>query len=494
MLFNSIDFLIFFPLVVIIYFSINHKWRWLFILAASYLFYGLANGKFLFLIILSTLIDYWVGIKMGELDDKSRRKPYLYISLFSNLGLLVLFKYFNFFNDSFADLFRLLNLDYAIPALKVILPVGISFYTFQTIGYSIDVFKGKIKPEKHLGYFALYVTYFPQLVAGPIERSSNLIPQLKQKTSLTYENASNGLKLMAWGFFKKVVIADQIAPMIKYVTDSPDDFYSVSVLLVSILFAYQIYCDFSGYSDIAIGAAQIFGIKLMLNFRRPFSAKRLSEFWARWHISLTGWFKDYVYMALGGSSKNLIKTYRSLFLVFFLSGLWHGANYNFIIWGALNGFLIIFYSKYRSNIAKCYKFFGLGKRPKLKGRIQILLTSFSFCFLGIFFFTKDIGQATTLYENFFFNWIHDIGQIITNENDSRSHILYLGYGIIKFSFIIGVIVFLEFIQSIQEREGSFRKYWGEKKTMLKWSGYLGLTLIIILFSYDMEAPFIYFQF
>ncbi len=494
MLFNSIDFLLFFPAVVGIYFLFPFKYRWLFLLAASYLFYGVANGWFLLIIILSTLIDYLVGLKMSQFAEKERRKPFLYISLVSNLGTLIIFKYFNFFNDSFRDLFYLLNLDYAISSLNVILPVGISFYTFQTLAYSIDIYNGRGEAEKHFGFFALYVTYFPQLVAGPIERSWSLIPQLKSKTTLTYDNTTNGLKLMVWGFFKKVVIADQIAPMIRFVTDSPEDFYGISVLLCAVLFSYQVYCDFSGYSDIAIGAAQILGVKLMVNFKQPFSAKRLSEFWVRWHISLTTWFKDYVYKEWGGGGKNLIKSYQGLFLVFFLSGLWHGANYTFLLWGTLNGLLIIVYAKFRSQIFRLYKFFGLGKKTSLKGAVQVFFTVTVFSSFGILFFSNNLSQAATLYFNLSQKWPSTLSNIAFNENGSRLHDLYLGYNMFQFLGVILSLIFMEYIQSIQKQTGSFRQFWDTKGPILRWFGYVSVVMLVILYSFDRETPFVYFQF
>lgn len=494
MLFNSIDFLIFFPLVVGFLFVLPFRHRTVFLLLASYLFYGLANGWFLLLILLSTLIDYLVALKMATITDKKNRKPYLYLSLISNLGMLVIFKYFNFFNESFADLFKLMNLNYAVPALQVLLPVGISFYTFQTLAYSIDVYKGKVKAEQSFTLFALYVTYFPQLVAGPIERSQSLIPQLKKPTHLSYENATNGLKLIAWGFFKKLVIADQIAPMIKYVTDSPEEFYALSVFLCAVLFAYQVYCDFSGYSDIAIGAAQIMGVKLMVNFKQPFSAKRLSEFWARWHISLTSWFKDYVYKDLNGTGKSLSKSYRSLWIVFVLSGLWHGASYNFLMWGSLNGLIIIIFSKYKGQIGRAYKFVGLGKKSNLKGAVQVISTVSLFSIFGIFFFTNDINQAITLYKNLCLQWGGTISNVFLNQQDARAHDLYLGYDLFRFCFVMLSIVFLEYVQYIQKREKSFRQYWDKKPLFTRWIGYLGILMAVVSFAYDREVAFVYFQF
>ena len=326
---------------VLIYFLLPFRFRWIFILAASYYFYMCWNKNFILLILTSTAIDYFAGLKMSNLSTKKERKPYLYLSLASNLGILCTFKYFNFFNDSFRDLFTFFDIAYAIPALSLILPVGISFYTFQTLGYSIDVYHGKIKAEKHIGYFALYVSYFPQLVAGPIERSSNLIPQFRQYFQFDYKRTTDGLKLMAWGLFKKVVVADQIAPMVDYVYQNPSDFGGLSILLCCLLFGYQIYCDFSGYTDIAIGAAQIMGIKLMENFRRPFFAQSLVELWSRWHISLTSWFRDYLFLPLMRNRKLGWPWQINMAIIYLVSGLWHGASWTFVLWGLTTAIIIV---------------------------------------------------------------------------------------------------------------------------------------------------------
>ena len=494
MLFNSIEFLYFFPIVVGIYFILPFRFRWFFLLLASYFFYGLANGWFLFLILISTLIDYIAGIKMDEKLTKKGRRPFLIISLISNLGILCLFKYYNFFNDSFASLFELLNIPYLIPSLSIILPVGISFYTFQTMGYSIDVYKGKIKAEHHLGYFALYVTYFPQLVAGPIEKSSNLLPQFKVKQFVEYKRITDGLKLMTWGFFKKVVIADQISPMIKYVTDNPEQFNGVSVLLCSCLFIYQIYCDFSAYSDIAIGGAQVMGVRLMENFRRPFFAKSLSELWNRWHISLINWFQEYIFSPLGGSKKGRRKAYRNVMIVFLVSGLWHGASYNFLIWGILNGLVIVLTLRFTKLKSEANKKLGSFRKSVWYRRFLRVKTYLIFAVLGILFYTSDLYAAQVLGKSLFKGWSNDIMGIISNEGNSRAHILYLGHDSIRFiALFIGIMV-LEYVHYIQEYKGSVREILATKSVFFRWTLYIGITLLIMAYSFDQEIPFIYFQF
>ena len=279
------------------------------------------KAEYLILIIISTIIDYFAAIQMSKQTVSSKRKLYLLLSLFVNLGLLFGFKYFNFFSDSLCTIFDQFNIFYNVPTFKVLLPVGISFYTFQTLSYTIDVYRKKREPEKHLGIFALYVAFFPQLVAGPIERSTRLLPQLVEKYNFNYDRVTDGLKLMLWGFFKKVVIADRIAVIVNQVYSNPNEAAGIPLLIGTYLFAFQIYCDFSGYSDIAIGAAKVFGIDLMQNFRRPYFAKSIREFWQRWHISLSTWFRDYLYRPLGGNHTSRWRWYYNIMIVFLISGL-----------------------------------------------------------------------------------------------------------------------------------------------------------------------------
>jgi D-alanyl-lipoteichoic acid acyltransferase DltB (MBOAT superfamily) len=341
MLFNSIQFLIFFPVIATIYFLLPHRYRWLLLLVGSYYFYMSWKPEYIILILASTLIDYSVGLKLGSESRPAIRRRWLLLSLVTNLGLLFSFKYFNFFNDSFRQLFQMANLSYPVPALNVLLPVGISFYTFQTLSYTIDVYRGKIQPERHLGVFALFVSFFPQLVAGPIERSGNLLPQFYQKTAVDYERIISGLQRMTWGFFKKVVIADRLALLVNTVYNHPTEFSGMPLIIATYAFGFQIYCDFSAYSDIAIGAARVMGFDLMENFRQPYYARSIPEFWRRWHISLSTWFRDYVYLPLGGNRVKLPHWVFNILVVFVVSGLWHGANWTFVIWGALHGIFMV---------------------------------------------------------------------------------------------------------------------------------------------------------
>ncbi|MDC7996795.1 MBOAT family O-acyltransferase [Gilvibacter sediminis] len=343
MLFNSIDFAIFFPVFFVLYWLAAKQLtlRNVLILGASYLFYGWWDWRFLFLIIFSSFVDFFVGKALGETDKKAKRKTLLLVSLISNLGLLVYFKYANFFIDSFVQSFRFFGGEIESTTLDIILPVGISFYTFQTLSYTIDIYYGKIKPTKNMLAFFSFVAFFPQLVAGPIERAKHLLPQFFVTHKFNYRFARTGLLLMAFGLFKKMVIADRLGILVNQVYNDPESYGGGALIVATIAFAFQIYCDFSGYSDIAIGAARILGFDLMKNFDAPYFSKSITEFWRRWHISLSSWFRDYVYIPLGGSRKKELRVYTNLFIVFLVSGLWHGAAITFVIWGAIHGLFIV---------------------------------------------------------------------------------------------------------------------------------------------------------
>ncbi len=344
MFFNSLHFLIFLPIVIAIYFSLPYRWRWVLLLAASYYFYMCWKAEYVLLIILSTVIDYYAALGMGRQRDKSKRKPYLLLSLIVNLGILFSFKYFNFFNENVRVLLTQFNIFYDAPTFKLLLPVGISFYTFQTLSYSIDVYRGARPPERHFGLFAVYVAYFPQLVAGPIERSTTLLPQFRDKHDFDASRAASGLRRIMWGMFQKVVVADRLAIYVDSVYNNQAPHGGLTLIVATVFFVFQVYCDFAGYSNIAIGAARIMGFDLMENFRRPFFARSVAEFWQRWHISLLTWFRDYLYIPLGGNRVARWRWYFNTMFVFVLCGLWHGAAWTYVITLGLHGFFIIFSS------------------------------------------------------------------------------------------------------------------------------------------------------
>ncbi|MCW9037116.1 MBOAT family O-acyltransferase, partial [Altibacter sp.] len=355
MLFNSLDFALFFPVVFLLYwaFAKHLTVRNAFLLAASYFFYGWWDWRFLFLIAFSSLVDFFVGKYLYKATGNTRRKVLLWTSISVNIGLLAYFKYANFFIESFVDSFRLFGQDLEVAPLQIILPVGISFYTFQTLSYTIDIYKRKLEPTNNALAFFTFVAFFPQLVAGPIERASHLLPQFFKTYKFDYQQVKSGLLLMAFGLFKKMVIADRAAILVNQVYGDPGSYDGYQLVVATFFFAVQIYCDFSGYSDIAIGIARTMGFDLMKNFDSPYFSKSITEFWRRWHISLSTWFRDYVYIPLGGSRGGTYKTYANLFIVFLVSGLWHGAAFTFVIWGAIHGVIIVLekaFTKQRENL------------------------------------------------------------------------------------------------------------------------------------------------
>ena len=341
MLFNSLEFFLFLPIVFILYWFVCKKYlktQNILLLIASYVFYGMWDWRFLSLILFSTIVDYFVALKINTLEHQTKRKLWLSVSIIFNLGLLGFFKYYNFFVDSWVDLVSMFGYHMQSTwTLKVILPVGISFYTFQTMSYSFDVYYKKIKPTRDFLSFAAFVSFFPQLVAGPIERASNLLHQITNKRTFNYNQSVSGLKLILWGLFKKVVIADALGPLVDDIFTNYNSYPSSTLILGAVFFSFQIYGDFSGYSDIAIGTSRLFGFNLMKNFSFPYFSRDIAEFWRRWHISLSTFLKDYLYIPIGGNKHGAIRTNINLMITMLLGGLWHGASWNFITWGAING-------------------------------------------------------------------------------------------------------------------------------------------------------------
>lgn len=333
MLFNSISYAIFLPIVFSIYWIVPHNIRWIVLLISSYYFYMSWNIQYVLLILFTTLVSYLAALLLERIEENSIKKLLLFITVLICLSILIFFKYFNFFSFNIASFVSFIGIDLDPILLDIILPVGISFYTFQTLSYVIDVYKGDISAERHFGYYATFISFFPQLVAGPIERTRNLLPQIKSKVEFSYKQATYGLKLISWGLFKKIVIADTLAVYVQPVYKNPYEYNGFALLLGSLFFTIQIYCDFSGYSDIAIGSSKLLGINLMRNFHSPYFSSSIKEFWSRWHISLSTWFRDYLYIPLGGNRSGNIRKYLNIIFTFFISGLWHGANWTFVIWG-----------------------------------------------------------------------------------------------------------------------------------------------------------------
>ena len=464
MLFNSLDYILFLIVFTIIFFLVKPKYRWFLLLAASYFFYMCWKWEFIFLIIFSTLVDFFCGIKMSKAKALKQRKIFLFISLVTNIGLLFFFKYFDFFTDSLNQ-FSGSNFE----PLNLILPMGISFYTFQTMAYSIDIYKGKINAETHLGKFALYVSFFPQLVAGPIERADKLLPQFQSNNNkFTFKNFISGTTQVLFGLYKKVVVADLIAIYVESIYGTYELYTGFTLLFATYLFAIQIYCDFSGYTDIAIGSARILGYDLMENFKTPYFSKSITEFWRRWHISLSSWLRDYLYINLGGNRNGTILTYRNLMITMLLGGLWHGASWNFLIWGGLHGLFL-----------GLERFFNYPSYINAKSNIQKFFSaiiSFNLvCFAWIFFraetLSKSIGIISRIFDFDFF--------INLKIKDSNVFI----------SIIFNIIILLaleKFIKNISQNKLS--------QTLKVTFIHVILIILILLFGVNEGSQFIYFQF
>ena len=491
MLFNSLHFVIFLPIVVALYFSIPQRYRWALLLVASYYFYMAWKPGYALLIVTSTLIDYVASRMIGKSGSKAARRGWLIASLLTNFGLLFIFKYYNFLSGSLQGISSLFPLPFALPRSDWLLPVGISFYTFQTVSYTIEVYRGNQKPEKHLGYFALYVSFFPQLVAGPIERPGNLLPQFRQQTRLEYGPVTNGLKLMAWGMFKKVVIADRLAQFVDPVYNDPSSFTGPAFILATTCFAIQIYCDFSGYSDIAIGAARILGINLMRNFRQPYLANSVADFWKRWHISLSTWFRDYVYIPLGGNRVSVPRWHLNILIVFLVSGLWHGANWTFIIWGAIHGSFFVLHRLAAPLRRRVVGSLRLDRRPRLHRVIQIALTLSLVNFAWIFFRANSLSDACYIVGHLMSGW----SAVLNPAGLSDLTYAVLGDRSYKFvgllmSIWTVLIVAMFLVERYEQPLGMFktRPWW------VRWPAYWAMLSAILVLGAFEQSPFIYFQF
>jgi alginate O-acetyltransferase complex protein AlgI len=389
MLFNSVQFLFFFVIVTIIYFQIPYKFRWIHLLLASCYFYMVFFPVYILILGFTIVIDYFAGIFLEKLQGKNR-KIFLIASLIANIGVLAVFKYYNFLNQNLGELLGIFGHQSPMPVLKILLPIGLSFHTFQAMSYTIEVYRNHVKAERNFGLYALYVMFYPQLVAGPIERPQNLLPQLHSKHDFNFEEFKAGLMQMAFGFLKKVVIADRLALVVDDIYGNVSMQNGSTLVVATFFYAFQIYCDFSGYSDIAIGAARIMGIKLMTNFNAPYFSKSISEFWKRWHISLSTWFKDYLYISLGGNRVSIPRWYFNLLIVFLISGLWHGANWTFIVWGGLHGFYMLS-GIWKNKLLKLLKI--RESRSFLMKILNISATFMLVCFAWIFFRATNFAHA-----------------------------------------------------------------------------------------------------
>lgn len=482
MLFNSLDFAIFLPIVFLLYWFVankNLKLQNFLIVVASYLFYGCWDWRFLSLILFSTIIDFMVGKKLRNEENQLKRKVLLWTSILVNLGFLGLFKYYNFFLDNFITAFSFFGQDIQANSLNIILPVGISFYTFQTLSYTIDVYKRKLEPTKDFIAFSAFVSFFPQLVAGPIERATHLLPQFYKKRTFDYSKAVDGMRQILWGLFKKIVIADNCAVYANQIFNNSADMNGSTLVLGALFFTFQIYGDFSGYSDIAIGTSRLFGFDLMQNFNFPYFSRDIAEFWRRWHISLSTWFRDYLYIPLGGSRGGTWMKVRNTFIIFIVSGFWHGANWTFIIWGALNAiyFLpLLLTNNNRNNLETVAQSKLL---PSIKELSFMLLTFGLTVFAWIFFRAENINHA--------FSYITGILSTSFFEMPKFSG---MSNSLITLIFV-GVFVIIEWLG----REGQYAISslgigW---KRPIRYAMYYAIVIAIFWFG-GKEQQFIYFQF
>ncbi|MDD3274065.1 MAG: MBOAT family protein [Bacteroidales bacterium] len=484
MLFNSVAFAIFLPIVFLLYWTLakrGHKIQNILLLAASLYFYASWDWRFLLLLLISILLGYISGVAISNTQKEGRRKLWLWVSVVMNLGFLGFFKYYNFFADSFSEALSMLGINAGVSTLNIILPVGISFYTFHGLSYVIDIYNRKIQPEKDFVNYSLFVSYFPLLVAGPIERATHLLPQIAKSRTFEYSNAVNGLRQILWGLFKKIVIADNCAEYANIIFNNHQDHSGSTLLIGALLFTFQIYGDFSGYSDIALGVSRLFGIELLRNFAYPYFSRDIAEFWRRWHISLSSWFRDYVYIPLGGSRGGLWMKIRNTFAIFLLSGFWHGANWTYVAWGALNAlyFLPLMISgKNRSNLEIVAK----GRRfPSLKEFGMIILTLFLTVLAWIFFRAESIGDAVNIVAEIFSVSLFTIPSFV---------------GVDKtLPLILLLIVFIIVEWRGRERDFAIRDMGINRRRAWRWSWYVAIMLSIYLFgNFASNIEFIYFQF
>lgn len=480
MLFNSFAFAVFLPIVFILYWVLPHKMRWILMLAASYYFYMSWNAKYVFLILFTTIISYAAAILLEKTERLRNKKWILVGTTVACLGVLFFFKYFNFVSESVTAVFRLFAIQMNPVLLNLLLPVGISFYTFQTLSYVIDVYKGDVKAEHHFGYYAAFISFFPQLVAGPIERTNNLLPQIKAEHKFDYDQATYGLKLMAWGYFKKIVIADTLSQFVSKVYDAPQGFSGFALVLATVFFTLQIYCDFSGYSDIAIGTAKLLGINLMTNFKSPYFSQSIKEFWSRWHISLSTWFRDYVYIPLGGSRVGKIRHAVNLLITFLVSGLWHGANWTFVIWGGIHGLGQVI----ENAIVPKNKL-----KEKSKGGAWIIRVLFVFAFASfawIFFVSNSLGDAGYVIK-------HAFDGITTPVAYLKNGFVDIGLGKMRFLVVLFEVFLLGIYDYISLKYDCINEI-SKKPVLVRYFVYLSILFIILYFKASVQAEFVYFQF
>lgn len=496
MLFNSFSFLIFFPITLLIYFMIPRKLRYLWLLVVSYYFYMCWNAPYALLLLTSTVITYAAALLIHHWKDKPfRKKCAVGVSLFLNFGILFLFKYFNFAVSTLEKVTAALHLSFDVPALDLLLPVGISFYIFQAVGYTVDIYREKLLPEKNLLYYALFVSFFPQLVAGPIERSTNLLPQLRHVDRLHLwdtKRIQKGAVFMLYGYIMKMIIADRIAMLVNTVFDplSYQNYSGILAVIAAVLFSIQIYCDFAGYTYIAIGASKIMGIELMNNFNMPYLAVNIKDFWDRWHISLSTWFRDYLYFPLGGSRRGQIRKYINIFIVFVVSGLWHGAAWHYVIWGVIHGALRVLGEATQGIREKVYTALHF-KRDTLAVKMwQIAVTFSTVTIAWVFFRANSVSQALTFIKNMFCVnnlWVLTDGTLFTLGLDAK-----------EWNVLLLSIFFLLLVDILRYKKVRLLELFMKQNLWFRWLiFYAGIFAVVIFGVYSTKydaSQFIYFQF
>ena len=489
MLFNSFSFFVFFPVVTVLYFLLPQRYRWMLLLFASCIFYTAFIPYYILILFVTISIDYYAGIKIQESIGR-RRKIYLIISIISTCTVLIIFKYFNFFNANLGVLAQFFDWNYPIGLINIILPIGLSFHTFQSLSYVIEVYRNKQKAERHFGIYSLYVMFYPQLVAGPIERPQNLLHQFYEKHIVDFERITAGLQRMLWGFFKKIVIADNLAVYVNQVYAFPHDYSGLTLLAATFFFAIQIYCDFSGYSDIAIGSAEVMGFKLMDNFKTPYFAVSIADFWRRWHISLSTWFRDYVYIPLGGNRVSRSRWYFNIMVTFVLSGLWHGANWTYIIWGGIHGFYLSM-SHIKEKIFPAFAKATAGKQKIfIQNIFQRLWVFILVLFAWIFFRANTVFDAWYIVKASIASIFHPQGGLnalfLPLSNSPSSGTFY-------FSLVCAVLVIFFLAEIIDYKRGLLQTL-RLQNAWVRYGLYTALILAIINLGVTQEMRFIYFQF
>lgn len=484
--FDTSKFLIFFLVILVFYyFVVPRKYRTALLLLTSYYFYSTWSIKYIALLIVSTVITYGAALGIKSAATTAGKRLYLVVCLVVNVGLLGFFKYFNFISASVVDAFNFFNVAVGMPDFRILLPVGISFYTFKSTGYLIDVYRGKVDAERNFVLYSLFVSFFPQLVAGPIDRATNLFHQLREDHDFDYNRIMSGLALALWGFFKKLVIADRVSILVNTVYNDPHSYTGVPLLLATFLYAFQLYCDFSGYSDIAIGLGEMLGYRFLDNFERPYYAATIREYWQRWHMSLSTWFRDYLYIPLGGSRVSSARRYFNLFITFVVSGLWHGADWKFVIWGGLHGIFLILSYIFHDVKEKIVRVSGYYRIPVIRKALQMIMVFLIVDFAYIFFRANTFPDSIYIIRNLFTG--------IGPQLNDLSMVFRLGLSVNEFIVLAGGIILMETAQIIQER-GDIKAKILSLPPYIRWALLYSLIVITVFFRSDSSAQFIYFQF